>query len=143
MGTFADERATLQLSGSGGTYTGQMQFQGQTFPVSASSPDGRSLNGTFTSGGNSFRFNAILQGPALAFTTSGTTYNLRRSGPQQAAPAMSSNPLGVQAPAVAQQAAQGPGGAINDPYMGVSFDPPQGWRHEKRQAIYVMGHMTM
>ena len=94
VGTFADERATLQLSGSGGTYTGQMQFQGQTFPVRATSPDGRSLNGTFTSGGNSFRFNAILQGPALAFTTSGTTYNLRRSGPQQAAPAMSSNPLG-------------------------------------------------
>ena len=147
VGTFADERATLQLSGSGGTYTGKMQFQGQTFPVWATSPDGRSLNGTFTSGGNSFSFNAILQGPALAFTTSGATYNLRRSGPQQAAPAMSSNPLsnplGGQAPAVAQQAAQGPGGAINDPYMGVSFDPPQGWRHEKRQAIYVMGHMTI
>ena len=94
VGTFADERATLQLSGSGGTYTGQMQFQGQTFPVRATSPDGRSLNGTFTSGGNSFRFNAILQGPALAFTTSGTTYNLRRTGPQQTAPAMPLNPPG-------------------------------------------------
>jgi hypothetical protein len=143
VGTFAGERLTLQLSGGGGNYTGQMQFQGQTFPVSASSPDGRSLNGTFTSGGNSFSFNATLQGPALAFTTSGTTYDLRRSGGQQADPAMPSNPLGGEAPAVAQRVAQGPGGAINDPYMGVSFDPPQGWKYEKRQAIYVMGHMTV
>ena len=68
VGTFADERAKLQLSGSGGKYTGQMQFQGQTFPVRATSPDGRSLNGTFTSGGNSFRFNAILQGVIIIAT---------------------------------------------------------------------------
>ncbi len=43
----------------------------------------------------------------------------------------------------AAAAAQGPGGAINDPYMGVSFDPPQGWKYEKRGAVYGMGHMTI
>ncbi|MBI1983259.1 MAG: hypothetical protein HYS61_03580, partial [Acidobacteria bacterium] len=141
VGTFADDRLTLRLSGGGGNYTGQMQFQGQTFPVSARSPDGRSLRGTFSSGGDSFQFDAMLQGPALALTTSGTTYNLRRIGGQQAAPGLPANPLGGQGRAPA--AAQGPGGAINDPYMGVSFDPPQGWKYEKRQAIYVIGHMTI
>lgn len=143
VGMFADERLTLQLSGGSGNYSGQMQFQGQTFPVSASSPDGRSLSGTFSSGGNNFQFDATLQGTTLTFTTSGTTYNLRRSGGQQSARAMPSNPLGGeqgQAPVVA---AQGPGGAINDPYMGVSFDPPQDWKYEKRGAVYVMGHMTI
>ncbi len=143
VGTFADERLTLQLSGGGGNYTGQMQFQGQTFPVSANSPDGRSLSGTFSSGGNKFQFNATLQGATLAFTTTGTTYNLRRSSGQQAARAMPSNPLGGGQAPTPVVAAQGSGGAINDPYMGVSFQPPAGWKYQKRGAAYVMGHMTI
>ena len=90
-GTFTDGNMHLQLQGGGGQYQGQIQFQGQAFPVTAQSPDGRTLTGRFTSGTNSFDFTGSLQGSTLNFNTGGTNYQLRRQGGGQAPAA---NPLG-------------------------------------------------
>jgi hypothetical protein len=146
--TFADAKMKLRLNGQGGRYQGQIQFQGQTFPVTAQSADGRTLKGKFTSGGNSFEFSGTLHGSTLNFSTGGTTYQLQSQG---GAPAATGNPLGGSAgrpqPAAASGGSAGqpiPGGNIvNDPPLGVRFSVPPGWKHEKQQANYIMGHDTI
>ena len=111
--TFTDGNMTVRLEGRGGRYQGQIQFQGQTFPVTAQSSHGRSLNGKFTSGASSFDFTGQLQGSTLMFETGGKTYQLRNQGGGATALA---NPLGrgtIMTPAatgaapVQQQAAGG------------------------------------
>ena len=145
-GTFADGKMQVQLSGGGGRYQGQIQFQGQSFPLTAQSPDGRSLTGKFSSGADSFEFTGSLQGATLNFVTGGTTYQLRRQG---GAPPAAVNPLGGSAarsnPGASGAAAVQPiagGSVVNDPSMGVRFSVPQGWKYQKQQATYIMGHDT-
>jgi hypothetical protein len=145
--TFADGKMKLRLDGQGGRYQGQIQFQGQTFPVTAQSPDGRTLKGKFTSGANSFDFTGTLQGSTLVFATGGTTYQLRSQG---GAPAAAANPLGGGSGRATPVASGGStsqpiagGNVVNDPSMGVRFSVPPGWKHQKQQANYIMGHDTI
>ncbi len=146
-GSFSDGSMHLQLKGTGGRYQGQIQFQGKTFPVAAQSPDGGSLKGKFTSGTSSFDFTGKLEGSTLTFLTGGATYQLQSQGGAPAAPA---NPLGGGAARAATAAREGQaaqpiagGQVVSDPSMGVRFSVPSGWKYEKRQAVYVMGHMTI
>jgi hypothetical protein len=146
-GVFSDGKMHLELEGNGGRYQGQIQFQGASFPASAQSPDGRSLKGKFTSGADSFEFTGSLQGATLTFLTGGTTYQLRRQG---GAPAAAPNPLGGGARKSVSAASQAPaaqpiagGQVVNDPSMGVRFSVPPGWKHQKQQATYIMGHDTI
>jgi hypothetical protein len=76
-GAFSDGKVFLELEGGGGRYDGQLEFQGKSFPVTAQSADGRSLEGTFQSGSDSFDFTGRLEGATLTFVTGGTTYHLR------------------------------------------------------------------
>lgn len=141
LGTFADDRLRVELKGGGGKYQGQMQLQGQTFPLSARSTDGRTLKGTFASGGNNFEFSATLEGATLTLSTGGATYRLRRHLATHPA-ATPANPLAGGKSAAARPASATSGNEVNDPYLGVRFTVPQGWKHEKRQSIYVLGHTT-
>ncbi|MBI4165526.1 MAG: hypothetical protein HY508_07315 [Acidobacteria bacterium] len=145
--TFTDGKMTLQLQGRGGRYQGQIQFQGQTFPATAQSPDGRSLTGKFTSGSDSFDFTGKLQGSTLSFTTGGTSYQLRGEG---GTPTAAANPLSGDSGSSATPARGGQrpqpiagGNVVNDPSMGVRFSVPPGWKHQKQQTIYMMGHDTI
>jgi hypothetical protein len=75
VGSFSGDNLTLTLQGANGTYTGEMNFNGQPFPVQATA-EGTNLTGTFTSGGNTFNFTATLQDNALTLTSDGSTFNL-------------------------------------------------------------------
>lgn len=146
-GEFSDSNIRLQLTGGRGLYQGQIQFQGQTFPASAESSDDRNLTGKFTSGTDSFEFTGSLQGSTLTFITGGTTYQLRKQGSAQRGTV---NPLGggaaksnrgTSTAAPAQPIAGGD--VVNDPSMGVRFSVPSGWKHQKQQANYIVGHDTI
>ena len=145
-GEFSDGNMRLQLTGGRGLYQGQIHFQGQTFPASAERSDDRNLTGKFTSGTDSFEFTGSLQGGTLTFVTGGTTYQLRKQGGAQKGAA---NPLGggsakskpgASAAAPAQPIAGG--SVVNDASMGVRFSVPPGWKHQKQQTVYIIGHDT-
>lgn len=85
VGRFSDGAVVLTLRAEGGGYAGQLEFNGQAFPVRAQG-SAAALQGDFESGGNRFVFEAVLQGATLRFTTGGSSYALSR---QQDA----SNPL--------------------------------------------------
>lgn len=77
VGTFSGTNITLVLQGSNNTYTGELQFNGQSFPVQATA-NGTNLTGTFTSGSNTFNFTATLQDKALTFVSDGNTFNMQK-----------------------------------------------------------------
>ncbi len=33
--------------------------------------------------------------------------------------------------------------AVNDPYLGIHFDPPAGWNYRKTNGVYILGHETI
>jgi hypothetical protein len=95
-GVFSDGNIYLELQGAGGQYQGQIEFQGQDYPLTAQSPDGRNLRGRFTTGSGRFDFTGSLNGATLSFVTGGTTYQLRREDDTAAG---AENPLAGGAPA--------------------------------------------
>lgn len=110
------------------SYTGTIEFQGQSFPVTARrASESAPLEGEFTSNGARFRFTATLDGNRLRFVTDGTTYVLGREAAASANP--SSNPLlrpmGTAAPARSAPAASA-GKSYRSP-SGISFTLPTGW----------------
>jgi hypothetical protein len=146
VGTFVGNNLRLELEGGRGRYRGRIQFQGQTFPVIAQSAGGRELKGNFTSEGNNFEFTASLQGTTLAFSTGGTTYQLRKQGRDtSAAPTHPLSGGGGKADARGGAVARPIAGSnvVNDPPMGVRFSVPPGWKQQKQQAVYVLGHDTI
>jgi hypothetical protein len=138
-GTFSSADLQLKLKGGNGRYTGEIHFQGKTFPVSASSSDGRSLTGRFSTGDGDFDFNARLKDGGLTFETGGTTYQLQAQGAHA-----SSNPLGGAAPSPSAAHTVRAGAAkVNDAAWGIHFNPPPGWKYQKGQGVYLMGHDTI
>lgn len=118
-GEFSNGNMFLELDGSGGRYQGEIEFQGKSFPIAAQSPDGRTLSGQFTSGGQTFPFTGQLQGATLVFTTGGTTYQLRRQGQE----AQSQNPLAGGGAAGAAAGAMNPtAGAGSNPAVAGAAD---------------------
>lgn len=81
LGSFGDGQLQLSLQGGGGQYSGQISFQGQTFPLTAQGST-QGISGSFQSGGNAFPFQAWLQGDTLTFSTGGSTYRLDRQAAQ-------------------------------------------------------------
>lgn len=93
-GAFECREMTVTLTGSGESFTGTIEMNGQKYPVTARVVAGR-LDGTFTSGGDKFPFTATLDGPAMKLESGGATYTLgRKAGnPLAAPPAAKPNPL--------------------------------------------------
>ncbi len=81
VGSFGDGQLQLSLQGGGGQYSGQISFQGQTFPLTAQG-SAQGISGSFQSGSNSFPFQAWLQGDTLTFSTGGNSYSLSRLNPE-------------------------------------------------------------
>jgi hypothetical protein len=77
VGSFSGDNLTLTLQGANNTYTGELNFNGQPFPVQATA-NGTNLTGTFSSGGSTFNFTATLQDTALTLVSDGTTFNLTK-----------------------------------------------------------------
>jgi hypothetical protein len=77
VGNFSGDNIALVLQGSNNTYTGELNFNNQPFPVQATG-DGTNLTGTFTSGTNTFNFTATLQDKALTLVSDGSTFNLTK-----------------------------------------------------------------
>lgn len=78
VGTFAGDGLTLTLNGANGTYTGQLVFGDQAFPVTAQAANG-ALSGTFMSAGTPFAF--TVSGGAddsLVLETGGARYTIGR-----------------------------------------------------------------
>lgn len=90
-GKYSDGNLAIDLAESAGAYTGTITLGSQQFPASARA-NGHRLDGTFSSGGNSYSFTAALADDTLTLTTARTTYTLKRVSPPP-------NPLAKQAPA--------------------------------------------
>ncbi len=92
LGTFNNENLTFTLQGDANSYSGTLILGGQSYPVKAVT-QGNTMNGSFTSGGNSFEFTASLDVDTLNLTTGNTNYTLERKAgnvPPSSSPA---NPL--------------------------------------------------
>ena len=76
-GNFSSQNMALTLSGAG-TYTGQLTFNGQTFPVTATS-NGQTLTGTFNSSGTDFEFSATLQDDIMTLQSGGSSFTLNKT----------------------------------------------------------------
>jgi hypothetical protein len=77
VGSFSGDNLTLTLQGANNTYTGELNFNGQPFPVQATA-NGTNLTGTFSSGDSKFNFTATLQDTALTLVSDGSTFNLTK-----------------------------------------------------------------
>jgi hypothetical protein len=77
VGSFSGDNLTLTLQGSNSTYSGELNFNGQVFPVQATAK-GTNLTGTFSSGGGTFNFTATLQDTALTLISDGSTFTLTK-----------------------------------------------------------------
>jgi hypothetical protein len=89
-GTYKDNKLQVTLApAAGGTYTGQVEMAGKTFPLNANAA-GNLLTGKFSQGAASFDFTATLSGSTLSFKTGSATYRLEREG---GAPPAAGNPL--------------------------------------------------
>ena len=107
-------------------YTGTIEFQGQTFPLTARrASESGPLEGEFTASGAKFKFTATLEGERrLRFVTEGTTYLLGREAAASANP--SSNPL-LRPMGTATPAAPAAAGKFYRSPSGLSFTLPTGW----------------
>ncbi len=77
VGRFSDGFVTLSLQEDGAAYVGEIEADGQRYPVRAAA-SGFVLTGTFTSAGHEFPFVASLDRAALVFQTGNTGYRLAR-----------------------------------------------------------------
>lgn len=79
IGTFSDGNLSLKLTKQSEIYTGELSFNGQIFPVKASSSTGQTLTGSFSSADSSFSFSASLEGSALIFESDGNRFSLQKT----------------------------------------------------------------
>lgn len=94
VGSFSDGQLLLVMQGGNGQYSGQISFQGQTYPFAAQG-SAQLLDGSFQVGADRFPFQAGLQGETLIFVTSGQTYQLQRQAAAAPPPAAAAGgPLG-------------------------------------------------
>ena len=76
-GRFTDGDLTLILTSSAGAYAGELELNGQIYPVEATVSNGQ-LEGVFTSNGTSFSFTATLEGELLALDSDGNLFTLTK-----------------------------------------------------------------
>jgi hypothetical protein len=135
-GTFANEQIILTLQESSGQITGQVQLQGQSFPVTARLSGSNAIQGSYQYFGQNFPFEARLQGNVMTLTSEGAVYTLQKK--QSAA-----GPLSTETPlsAPAAPSPQNPN-EIVDKELGVRFTPPKGWIAQKNASGYLLGSQT-
>jgi len=140
VGTFTGANIRLDLkSADNGTFTGELEFNGQKFPVTAKTTSS-GISGTFQSGGGSFDFDASLAGDKLTLRSGGAEYELRRPAANPLAKPPAANPLaGANKPQQAEkntskneQASSETGGKDSIPYKmqdlpGGSIAAFDGW----------------
>lgn len=124
-GLFANDAITLRLHIDGGAYAGQVQFDGQSFPVAARLAGGMMLQGTYTYQGQALPFEASLQGETLTILAEGQRYRLTR-----------------QAAATSTGQAEAAAGTFSDPDWGIRFMPPEGWERRQVPAGYLFASNT-
>jgi hypothetical protein len=78
VGTFADERLTVELHAANGALAGTFTTGGQSYPATAKAT-GDGIAGTFDAHGTPYAFTASLAGDVLTLTSGGTTHALRRA----------------------------------------------------------------
>jgi hypothetical protein len=126
LGVFSDDSLTLTLQTDGHNYQGAIEFQGNTFAVSAGR-DGDRLSGSFDANGTDFPFEAVRQGETLRFETAGTVYHL-------APRAVRSKPANPLAGGGGAQPASQAGNEAGPRYQssdGYSLALPAGWQAEE------------
>ncbi len=77
IGIFVGEGLSLELNKDADTFTGKIEFEGNSFPLTANK-QGTTLIGNFKVGDNIFSFSAALGANILRFVTDGTSYTLHR-----------------------------------------------------------------
>lgn len=82
-GTFSNDVFTLELRREGAAYSGTIRAQGEAMPVRAT-VTGERLTGSFGSGGQTFRFEAIRSADGVVLTSDGERYELREAGAKAA-----------------------------------------------------------
>jgi hypothetical protein len=88
VGTFQGEGVTLQLGGSGGTYTGSLTFAGYKMPARVKASGGNAT-GEFDVNGQTpqtYGFTMVAEGNGFRLTSEGKEYRIVRQG-EAAAPA--------------------------------------------------------
>jgi hypothetical protein len=85
-GTYSNADTTVKLVSGVAGWTGTIKKGDKEFPISKATTNGSRITGKFTAGGDSFDFDATLDGKTLTLSTGGATYTLTR--------AASANPLG-------------------------------------------------
>jgi hypothetical protein len=135
IGTFANEQIILTLQESSGQITGQVQLQGQSFPVTARSTGSNAIQGAYQYFGQNFPFEATVQGNAMTLTSEGAVYTLHK---KQSAP----GPLGTPPSSAAPPPSPQNPNEIVDKEFGVRFTPPKGWIAQKNEAGYLLGSQT-
>ncbi len=132
-GVFANAEITMTLRKHGAGYTGQVQFDGQSYAVAAQEA-GTILQGTYAYNGQAIPFQATLQGKTMTLASEGVMYTLtRQADPAPAAPV-------AAAPATPSPPAQGgmtAGGPFSDSDWGIRFTPPEGWKGQREGGGYV------
>ena len=80
-GVFVGDDISLELTSSPLGYEGTLTFQGQPYLVEAQD-QGEQLRGSFLVDGQSFAFNAFLEGDTLTFNSDGSSFQLERQASQ-------------------------------------------------------------
>jgi hypothetical protein len=76
-GRYVGEKLTVELTDADAGYKGTITMGQQKFPMIATA-DGKRLNGSFDANGDTFDFNAIIDGSNMTLQTGGATYKLKR-----------------------------------------------------------------
>lgn len=76
-GSYQGQNISLTLTGAG-TYTGELVFNGQAYPVQAVS-NGQNITGNFSSNGSTFEFSATLTGTTLTLQSGGSSFVLEKN----------------------------------------------------------------
>lgn len=108
IGAFSDGSVLLHLQGGGGSYSGTVQVQGQSFPVSLRAA-ASGLQGSFRTADGEYAVELAQQGGVVMLATGGTTYTLQRAGGAAAA-----NPLAASGAGPSRGANAQSGGGIHD-----------------------------
>ncbi len=124
-GNYTGEAFNLNLEKTAEGYTGNIDFDGQIFPVYTQASD-TSLTGYFISGNDHFEIAAKLNGINLSFTTGGANYTLTKVAITQNQNTQTPIQTTSQANVVITQNQQYPAGTrLQSPWTGVSFVVPE------------------
>ncbi|MCM8531235.1 MAG: hypothetical protein NE330_08760 [Lentisphaeraceae bacterium] len=92
-GTYKNDEILLKIGKDGSNVNGMLEKDGNEYPVKGE-VKGSSISGNFSSGEDSYDFNAEVSGDTMSFTTGGTTYKLSKKGkPNPLAKKKKENPL--------------------------------------------------